>query len=281
MFWKCEPKHRSNFIAQGNACKERPLAHSVKYLQAIFFKMDNRIKDENYYQVQGWMKNRLGLKGTKRDIYAIIYGFSQDGESEFTGSIKYLVEWLDVSRPTIIKALQELTDGGYLIKRTDTINGVQFNRYKANLQVVKFFNGGSKEILLGGSKETLPNNKNEDNELNNSIKERTKAPTSYDVIIKENVGSERVAEAIYEFIKMRTLIKKPLTDRALQLIINKVNKLSGGNEEKAVEILNQSITNNWQDVYAIKGQEPPKKAEKKGEDMYDQLARVFGDIENE
>ena len=229
------------------------------------------------------MKNRLGLKGTKRDIYAIIYGFSQDGESEFTGSIKYLVEWLDVSRPTIIKALQELTDCGFLIKRTDTINGVQFNRYKANLQVVKNFYGGSKEILLGDSKKTLPNNKSEDIKLNNNLKER-KNDASYAVIIQASVRSEKVAETIYEFIKMRSLIKKPLTDRALQLIINKVNKLSGGNEDKAVEILNQSITNNWQDVYALMGQETLQKADKKygkKEDVFDQLTRVFEDIENE
>ena len=58
--------------------------------------MDSKIKDENYYVVHGWLKNSLGLKGTKRDIYAIIFGFSQDGECEFTGSIKYFEEWLDV-----------------------------------------------------------------------------------------------------------------------------------------------------------------------------------------
>lgn len=129
---------------------------------------ENRIKDENYYQVQGWMKNRLNLKGTKRDVYAIIYGFSQDGESEFTGSISYLKEWLDVSKPTIIKALQELTEAGIIIKRTETINNVSFNRYKANLLVVKNFDWGSKEILLEGSKEILPNNK--DDIINNKKK---------------------------------------------------------------------------------------------------------------
>lgn len=117
------------------------------------------VKDESYYIVHGWLKNRFGLKGTKRDIYAIIYGFSQDGESEFTGGIKYFEEWLDVSRPTIIKALQELVESGLIIKRTETINGVQFNRYKANLDQLKNFTGG-KEILLGGSKKILPNKDN-------------------------------------------------------------------------------------------------------------------------
>ena len=177
--------------------------------------MENRVKDENYYLVQGWMKNRLGLKGTKRDIYAIIYGFSQDGESEFTGSINYFVEWLDVSRPTIIKALQELTDGGYLIKRTDVINGVQFNRYKANLQVVKNFNGGSKEILLGGSKETLHNNKNEDNELNNSL---YIAQQVLDYLNEKAETHFKPVESNLKFIKARL---KDYTESDLKAVIDK------------------------------------------------------------
>ena len=178
--------------------------------------MENRIKDENYYLVQGWMKNRLGLKGTKRDVYAIIYGFSQDGESEFTGSINYFVEWLDVSRPTIIKALQELTDGGYLIKRTDVINGVQFNRYKANLQVVKNFNGGSKEILLGGSKETLPNNKKEDNELkNNSL---YNAEQVLDYLNEKAETHFKPVESNLKFIRARL---KDYTESDLKAVVDK------------------------------------------------------------
>ena len=131
------------------------------------------IKDECFYQVTGWMRNQLGLKGTKRDIYAIVFGFSQDGESEFTGSLAYLTEWLDISKPTAIKALQELVEQGFLIKRTEIINGVTFNRYRADLEIlqgVKKFNWGSKEILQGGSKEILPNKNNiKNNSLNNSI----------------------------------------------------------------------------------------------------------------
>ena len=127
------------------------------------------ILDETYYIVHGWIKNQLRLKGTKKDVFAIIYGFSQDGESEFKGSVKYLAEWLECSRPTIIKALQELTESGLLIKRVEIINGVQFNRYKANLQVVKNFYGGSQISLQGGSKKTLHNNEIIDKEKDNNI----------------------------------------------------------------------------------------------------------------
>lgn len=129
---------------------------------------ESRVKDENYYQIQGWMINRLGLKGITLSVYAIIYGFSQDGENEFTGSLQYLCDFTGgTSKPTIIKALKELVENDLLLRREEVINGVQFNRYKANLPLLKNFNGGSKEILTGevknlngGSKETLPNNTN-------------------------------------------------------------------------------------------------------------------------
>lgn len=139
-----------------------------------------RINDNNYYVVHGFMINRLRLKGVSLSAYAIIYGFTQDGENEFTGSLQYLCDFCGgVSKPTIIKALKELTEKGYIIRREETMNKIMFTRYRINrdllnsifsgsketLPVVKNFNGGGKEILpesgkktLIGSKETLPNN---------------------------------------------------------------------------------------------------------------------------
>ena len=75
-----------------------------------------KLKDNNYVQVAGWMITRLGLSGTELLCYAIIYGFSQDEESFFMGSLKYLQNWLNVSQPTVIKALKDLQEKGYIQK---------------------------------------------------------------------------------------------------------------------------------------------------------------------
>lgn len=229
------------------------------------------IQDENYYIVHGWIKNRLGLKGTKKDIYAIIYGFSQDGESEFTGSVKYLAEWLDISRPTVIKALQELTESGLLTKRVEMINGVQFNRYKATLQGVKNLYGGSKEILQGGSKEILPNKETVYNDLDKDII-KIKGMTNCKQIIEESGFCEAVQQSLYEFIKMRKLIKKPLTDRALTNIISRLKGLSRGDSVMADKILNQSIDNAWQGIYELKTDKP---ATGKKDEVLDYLAKDY------
>lgn len=136
---------------------------------------ESKIKDENYYQIQGFMIKRLGLKGVPLSVYAIVYGFSQDGENEYTGSLQYLCDFCGgVSKPTIISALKSLVEKGYLIRREEFINGVQFNRYKANLPLLKNFYYPDKETSTGevkdfngGGKETLPNNKSNIKSLNN------------------------------------------------------------------------------------------------------------------
>ena len=137
--------------------------------------VSSRIDDKNYYQIQGFMINRLGLKGVPLSIYAIIYGFSQDGDNEYTGGLQYLCDFCGgVSKPTVIGALKKLVEMGYIIRREEVINGVQFNRYKVNLPLLKKLYYPDKETLTegvkifnGGGKEILPNNKRDNISIKN------------------------------------------------------------------------------------------------------------------
>jgi len=54
-----------------------------------------------------------------------------------------------------------------------------------------------------------------------------------------------------DFIEMRNKIRKPMTVRAGEMIINELNKMSN-NEDEQISILNQSIMNSWQGVFPIK-----------------------------
>jgi hypothetical protein len=90
----------------------------------------SKIKDENYFQVSGWMINRLQLKGTELCVYAIIYGFTQDGENWFEGSRQYLADFTGVSKVAIDGALSRLIEKGLLVKNEVFKNGVKFNNYK-------------------------------------------------------------------------------------------------------------------------------------------------------
>lgn len=136
------------------------------------------MKDENWYNVAGWMINRLHLNGNSLICYAVIYGITQDEKSWFSGSLKYLEGWMNASTPTVLKALKTLIKSGYIIKREVVINNVKTCQYKNNIDVkgtkesleggIKFLNRGTKESLEGGTKETLDNNKYKENKGNNN-----------------------------------------------------------------------------------------------------------------
>ena len=65
------------------------------------------------------------------------------------------------------------------------------------------------------------------------------------------VEDDDVKNTICDYIKMRKLIKKPMTDRALTMLINKLYKLSN-NKQIQIKILEQSILKNWTDIYPYK-----------------------------
>lgn len=69
-------------------------------------------------------------------------------------------------------------------------------------------------------------------------------------LIDEKFEDETLKNTLRDFIKMRKAIKKPLTERALELIIKELYKLSQ-NVDEQIKILEKSIVSNWQDIYPL------------------------------
>lgn len=66
-------------------------------------------------------------------------------------------------------------------------------------------------------------------------------------------NDELLDSAFKEFLVMRNKIKKPIaTKQALTRMMNRIEKLSGGDNDLAIKILNQSTDHCWQDVYELK-----------------------------
>ena len=82
-----------------------------------------------------------------------------------------------------------------------------------------------------------------------------KKKKTFDDVFTENNFSELLEMTLRDFIDMRKSIKKPMTTKALELLINNLNKLSNNDEEK-IAILNQSIERSWQTVYPLKTIKP-------------------------
>lgn len=112
----------------------------------------NCIKNENFYTVLGWMLNVLELKGNNLIVFAIIYSFSQDGESEFTGSLTYLQSFANIkSQQTVITVLKTLQDMNLILKSEYTKGNIRRVAYRANLDYIYKCKGKVSDIT--------PNNK--------------------------------------------------------------------------------------------------------------------------
>lgn len=89
-------------------------------------------------------------------------------------------------------------------------------------------------------------------------KAQSKPVENFDSIIQKSTESTELREALVEFVKFRKLIKKPMTNKALELIIAKLNKL-GASDRERVAIIDQSIERGWAGVFSLKDEEPQSK----------------------
>ena len=102
-----------------------------------------------------------------------------------------------------------------------------------------------------GKKGIQKNTQNTDNEHDKDKKEKNKKRKTFDDILAENHFTKELEDTIRDFIDMRKTIKKPMTSKALELLLRNLEKLTNLEEEK-IAILNQSIEHGWQTVYPLK-----------------------------
>ena len=137
--------------------------------------MDNYkyIQDDDYICIPASLRKINGLKGSELIVAAIIFRFSLKDGSKFYGSIRYICEWVGLSRQAVITILQKLVKDGIIEKEEAEVYGVKRCYYtyigggQETLPVVKKLDRGSQESLQGvvkkldgGGQETLPNNIN-------------------------------------------------------------------------------------------------------------------------
>lgn len=95
-----------------------------------------------------------------------------------------------------------------------------------------------------------------ENKKKNTERKKERTGGGYDSIISGFTENEDLKSALYEFLKMRKLIRKPMTDKGLTLMLGKLADLSS-DPGTQIAILNQSIMNNWAGVFPLKGEVGP------------------------
>lgn len=125
------------------------------------------IKDDNYIVIQGWMRTKYGLTGNKLIVFAAVYGFSQDGVNEYSGSQKWLAEFVGITQRCLQKVLTELIEDGLIVKIERNEKLGTTNGYKAKRPIEEGGEKNSSPPEDEGAKKIRPGDEN------NSWGERT------------------------------------------------------------------------------------------------------------
>lgn len=92
------------------------------------------MEHKGYTSIPDWMLS-YDLDIYETIILAVIYGFSQDGESTFRGSQNYLAKKAKCSRAKVARSLPKLVSMGLIDKIDNVVRGVKLCEYRVCLNV--------------------------------------------------------------------------------------------------------------------------------------------------
>lgn len=153
----------------------------------------------NYIVIQGWML-ALPLTASELLAYALIWGYSQDGESDYHGSVTHLAEWCRVGRRQALDILRHLVELGWVTKKENPGRSAHYRAVP---------DGGCAEIahvqkLHGGCAEIAP------------LPPHTPLSRNNQEIFKNSLDSPRVREdlqAFGEYVRMTAAEHDKLAQR--------------------------------------------------------------------
>lgn len=184
-----------------------------------------------------WLDERLSAL----DKIILVEIDSLDNEDTHCyASNEYLAEFCQCSERKITEAISKLLKYGY-------IKVAKFDGKKRFLSSSLAKNASLPSKKCQADSQNLLHNNIYNNKENNIRKKERK----FDDVFEEKNVSSKLKEAFIELIKSRKLNKKNMTDKALELAIDKVRKL-GKDEEEQIKIIYQSIENGWQGLFPLK-----------------------------
>lgn len=226
------------------------------------------MENKGYTLIQDWMLD-LPLSYREIAIYAIIYGFSQDRETRFEGSLGYLAYKTKSTRDTARNALRRLMEAE-LIERTITNkNGVEFHAYKALYVEGGKIQGGVEKFKEGGGK-IQPNNKEDNKDIKNISNKG-----GFD-FYKALTGLGVTPQTAKDWMQVRKEKRAANTETAYRRIAQEIAKTG----LTAEECIKMSAEHSWQGFKAEWAQKQAKPATKQVS-AYEHNRRLMAELMGE
>lgn len=232
------------------------------------------IKNENYITIQGWMINELHLSGNTLLVYAIIYGYSQDNESSFKGSLQYLADWCNATKQGIQKNLKELLERGLISKQEHIINNQKFCEYSCipcNKVVYPM-----QQSCINNIEDNIGNKISNKLDISEPVEKMKEGKSLLPNVILQTPRKSKKQNNLYlkcideimqytnnivlreklkEYLDLRLQIAKdeakPFYTNMFKGLLNDLDRLTD-NTETAIKIVEQSIKKGWKGFYELK-----------------------------
>lgn len=218
--------------------------------------METKVRQNNYITILGWMVSDLNLRGNALLTYAIIYGFSQNGDDSYTGSRQYLAEWTNSTVQNVSRCLKKLLEDGFIIKKENMINGVKFCEYKAivpELLPVTKCSGGSNKMFLNNIEYNTSNIYSAKFDKNDAFKRfwsiyprHTNKKKAFDVFVKKCTDETVLQKMLSAIVEQ----KETEQWQNIKYIPHATTWLNGERWEDEINISsNENKDNDWMSEY--------------------------------
>ena len=231
--------------------KEYGMSESVLFLHLAYWVQTNEASGQNVHGGVAWTFNT---------VHAFAALFPCWSERTIQKALVNLERVGLIQSARLSSNKRDRTKWYTLTEKGRNISGI-FKRKKEHLQDAKIASSNTQKLRDATRKKATSFYIYKDN----STKITTKS------IARESAScSPQLSEAMHDFEEMRKKMRRPLTEKAKEMILKKLAKLAGGDEEKEIAILQQSIMNGWQGVFPLHEDDNRYGKEKSVKDLADE-----------
>lgn len=231
----------------------------------------NKTKNYTVMSNEHLKDKRLSLKA--KGLLSVMLSLPDTWDYSISGLVAICKE----SETAVKSTLRELKSCGYLVVTKKMPNETEsgrieyvydiFEKAQTEKQLVEkqgvenlgVESLGVENVRQLNTKEANTDKSNTDKaNTNNKKKEGKRA--GYDEIIASYTENVELRSALIEFVKMRKMMKKPLTNKALSLLLTSKKGLDGlaSTDAEKIDIVQQSIMRGWMGFFPLKDREANK-----------------------
>jgi hypothetical protein len=237
-------------------------------------------KTQNYTVLSNYHFKEKGLSLKAKGLLSLMLSLPDDWNYSVSGLVKLSKDGKD----SVMSALGELEEFGYLVRVRTTnskgqFSGIEYNIYEMpQREKPSVDNPILAAPTLADPTEENPAqlNTKELNTKNNKILNKQNTNKEMDINNFEdillNVVNVDIRNLYVDYIEMRRVLGAPITKRGLKMLIDRCERISNFNIRVQKLLLETAIINNWKNVYL------PSETEVKGanKEVLDELKSFYG-----